>query len=97
MKNLLRIQRAEKGIEKEVREKCLDETPADPSTEWKTIRCSFCGKYADQVQRVIAGPGAYICNECVGLCNAILDEALAEEAAPAGEGEPHAEEEKETE
>jgi ATP-dependent Clp protease ATP-binding subunit ClpX len=40
----------------------------------RSIRCSFCGKHQDQVSRIIAGPGAYICNECVSLCNAILDE-----------------------
>ena len=40
----------------------------------KSIRCSFCGKHQDQVGRIIAGPGAYICNECVGLCLSILDE-----------------------
>ncbi|MBR1781673.1 MAG: AAA family ATPase, partial [Oscillospiraceae bacterium] len=38
------------------------------------IRCSFCGKHQDQVKRLIAGPGAYICNECVSLCNSILDD-----------------------
>ena len=42
--------------------------------EKKTIRCSFCGKHQDQVRRLIAGPGAYICNECVQLCMSILDE-----------------------
>jgi len=96
MKNLLRVQRAEKGIEQEVKEKCPDETPTHQAIEPKKVRCSFCGKWQDQVQRIIAGPCAYICNECVGLCNEILDEVLAEEAA-AGEGEPHAKEEKETE
>ncbi len=40
--------------------------------EKKTVRCSFCGKHQDQVQRLIAGPGAYICNECVQLCMGIL-------------------------
>ena len=40
----------------------------------KSIRCSFCGKHQDQVNRIIAGPGAYICNECVSLCNSILQE-----------------------
>jgi ATP-dependent Clp protease ATP-binding subunit ClpX len=45
--------------------------------------CSFCGKKQGQVQRLIAGPGVYICNECVELCNDILDEDLMEE--PSGE------------
>ena len=34
----------------------------------KRIRCSFCGKHQDQVKRMIAGPGVYICDECVNLC-----------------------------
>ena len=40
----------------------------------KSVRCSFCGKHQDQVSRIIAGPGAYICNECVHLCMSILDD-----------------------
>ena len=43
----------------------------------RAIRCSFCGKHQDQVAKVIAGPGAYICNECVHLCMDILDEMPA--------------------
>ena len=39
----------------------------------KAIRCSFCGKSADQVGRIISGRTAYICNECVELCYDILD------------------------
>lgn len=42
------------------------------------IKCSFCGKTSDQVKRLIAGPDAYICNECVELCESILDEELRE-------------------
>ncbi len=42
--------------------------------EYKTVRCSFCGKHQEQVERIIAGPGAYICNECVHLCMSILGE-----------------------
>ena len=42
--------------------------------EYKSVRCSFCGKHQEQVDRVIAGPSAYICNECVHLCMSILDE-----------------------
>ena len=44
--------------------------------EKKSIRCSFCGKHEDQVERIIAGPGAYICNECVHLCMSILDDGF---------------------
>lgn len=42
--------------------------------DYKTVRCSFCGKHQDQVDRIIAGPNAYICNECIHLCMDILDE-----------------------
>jgi ATP-dependent Clp protease ATP-binding subunit ClpX len=42
-------------------------------------KCSFCGKAKSAVSRMIAGPGVYICNECVGLCN----EIIAEEQMPA--------------
>ena len=38
------------------------------------LRCSFCGKVADEVQRLIAGPGVFICNECVDLCVQVIDE-----------------------
>ena len=40
----------------------------------REVRCSFCGKHQDQVRRLIAGPGAYICNECVQLCMSILED-----------------------
>ena len=38
------------------------------------LRCSFCGKTKDEVQRLIAGPGAFICDECVVLCERVLSE-----------------------
>ena len=38
------------------------------------IRCTFCGKAQEEVQRIIAGPGVYICNECVELCHEIIEE-----------------------
>ncbi len=40
------------------------------------LKCSFCGKTQDQVKKLIAGPGVYVCDECVDLCNEILDEEL---------------------
>ena len=42
------------------------------------LKCSFCGKSQKQVQQLIAGPQIYICDECVGLCNEIIEERLAE-------------------
>ena len=47
--------------------------------EKKSVRCSFCGKYQDQVERIIAGPGAFICNECVHLCMGILGEEMTDQ------------------
>ncbi len=44
--------------------------------EQKSVRCSFCGKRQEQVARIIAGPSAYICNECVHLCMSILDDTF---------------------
>src|SRR6056297_2898358 len=41
------------------------------------LECSFCGKSQDEVKKLIAGPGVYICNECVDLCNEILEEELS--------------------
>lgn len=45
------------------------------------LKCSFCGKSQEQVRKLIAGPGVYICDECVDLCNEILDEELIEHGA----------------
>ncbi len=47
-----------------------------------TVRCSFCGKRQEQVGRILAGPNVYICNECVELCNSILDEDVYEQGVP---------------
>lgn len=49
------------------------------------LKCSFCGKSQEQVRKLIAGPGVYICDECVELCNEILDEEMME---PAGSMSP---------
>src|SRR3954447_6071582 len=42
------------------------------------VKCSFCGKSQKQVKKLIAGPGVYICDECIDLCNDIIEEKLAE-------------------
>src|SRR5271169_1234672 len=44
------------------------------------LKCSFCGKSQKQVKKLIAGPGVYICDECIDLCNEIIEEELAEPA-----------------
>lgn len=50
-----------------------------PNQDNRSIRCSFCGKKQEQVDRIIAGPSAYICNECVQLCLSILEEGEQQE------------------
>ena len=47
-----------------------------PKKEEKQYKCSFCGKSQDQVKRIIAGPGVYICDECVSLCSEIIEEEV---------------------
>jgi len=44
------------------------------------LKCSFCGKSQKQVKKLIAGPGVYICDECIDLCNEIIEEELSESA-----------------
>ena len=51
--------------------------------ETKQLRCSFCGKTEDQVNDIIAGPGVFICNNCVEMCNDILAKTYAETASMA--------------
>ena len=43
------------------------------------LKCSFCGKLQEQVRKLVAGPGVYICDECIELCNEIIEEELGEE------------------
>ena len=52
------------------------------------LKCSFCGKSQDQVRKLIAGPGVYICDECIDLCNEILDEELLEAQAKSNPNAP---------
>ena len=47
---------------------------AGKTDDSNTLRCSFCGKTQEQVKKLIAGPGAYICDECIDLCADIIDE-----------------------
>ena len=48
-------------------------------TTEQNIHCSFCGKSQDEVKKIVAGPGVYICNECVELCSEIIKQELAED------------------
>ncbi len=49
------------------------------SEEKGQLKCSFCGKTQDQVRKLVAGPGVYICDECIELCNEIIEEEIGEE------------------
>jgi ATP-dependent Clp protease ATP-binding subunit ClpX len=55
------------------------------------LKCSFCGKSQKQVKKLIAGPGVYICDECIELCNEIIEEELSdiEEVSFAELPKPH--------
>lgn len=50
--------------------------------ETKPVKCSFCGKYQEQVRRIVAGPGVYICDECIELCREIIQEDFSADTAP---------------
>ena len=50
------------------------------NSKQKNIRCSFCGKAQEEVDRIIAGPGVYICNECIKVCSSIMEDDLYDEA-----------------
>ena len=52
------------------------------------LKCSFCGKTQDQVKKLIAGPEVYICDECVELCNEILDEEFFDDKEKALSAQP---------
>jgi ATP-dependent Clp protease ATP-binding subunit ClpX len=56
------------------------------------LRCSFCGKDADQVDRLVAGPSVYICDECIKKCVAVLEQhgGLPPSQAAAQDGLNHA-------
>ncbi len=52
------------------------------------LLCSFCGKSQRQVKKLIAGPGVYICDECIDLCNEIIDEEAVAPSAIGSEALP---------
>ena len=45
------------------------------------IKCSFCGRGQDEVTKLVSGPSVYICNECIKLCNDILEEEMGRESS----------------
>ncbi len=50
------------------------------SDEKGQLKCSFCGKTQEQVKKLVAGPGVYICDECIELCNEIIEEEMGEDS-----------------
>ena len=54
----------------------------------KAVRCSFCGKTQSMVERLIAGNGSFICDECIRLCMSIIDEDYESERKPSPVKEP---------
>src|ERR1700722_2994514 len=60
------------------REKPAPSTMARIGDGGDLLKCSFCGKSQKQVKKLIAGPGVYICDECIDLCNEIIEEELAD-------------------
>ena len=63
-----------------------------PSKAALQVNCSFCAKPSSAVAKVIAGPGVYICNECIQLCNDILEEEQQQASSPPGTQLPAREE-----
>ncbi|NLZ82439.1 MAG: ATP-dependent Clp protease ATP-binding subunit ClpX, partial [Clostridiales bacterium] len=57
---------------------------ANKIEERKQVRCSFCNKTQDQVRKLIAGPGVYICDECIEICSEIIEEEF--DGEPLSEG-----------
>ena len=66
-----------------------------PKHDDDKLKCSFCGKTQDQVKKLIAGPEVYICDECVELCNEILDEEFFESKEKEGSADGGAPEKEE--
>jgi hypothetical protein len=55
----------------------------------EAFNCSFCAKGQFDVLKLVAGPGVYICNECIDLCNQIITEEAARRSSPAGDAAAH--------
>ena len=47
----------------------------------KNVKCSFCGKTQENVRKIVAGPGVYICDECIGICKNIVEEDVYDDEA----------------
>jgi ClpX C4-type zinc finger len=60
----------------------VSDARAAHSPKGRRFHCSFCGKSQTEVKKLIAGPGVFICDECVGLCQRIIAEKPAAQGAP---------------
>ena len=65
----------------------MSEKDKGSGSDDKLLFCSFCGKNQNEVRKLIAGPSVYICNECIDLCNDIIQEEI-NESSEAKEAEP---------
>ena len=83
IEKLLTLQRLEDRLTGKINMAEYDVKKIDPifveETKEKGVRCSFCGKNQYHVERIIAGPNVYICNECVELCDEVLQDIAEEE------------------
>ena len=50
-----------------------------PNNNTRSVKCSFCGKSQENVKKIIAGPGVYICDECINVCQEIIEDEFYED------------------
>ena len=58
----------------------MSDNSSDKNGDNKLLYCSFCGKSQNEVRKLIAGPSVFICDECVDLCNDIIQEELEDQS-----------------
>ena len=77
------------GQKEEAMPNLSERPPTEGAPRAEPVQCSFCAKTQDEVAKIIAGPGVYICNECVDLCNDIIsEEAMADRTGDAARPGP---------
>lgn len=88
IKNLLKIQRAETGLQGKVTQWENAKRRSQPAQQdaGDGICCSFCGRSQHMAQQIIAGRGVYICDDCVRLCGSILTDVENEALAKGADG-----------
>ncbi len=89
IKNLLRLQKADKALSKAAADVEKELRKIEPPELPKTIRCSFCGKTEHKCRKLVDGPNnVFICDECIGICDEIMDDKLGGEWIESDEDEP---------